>query len=1034
MSCTINEVFAPNGQRSELFQELRDNFGDDASALEVWAMTRTPAFFSSFGDWLDPNFKDTKGHLLDDNGEPKIENVMNPEYIEAEKFMKAAEAEAAEYNQSVSKIKKSLVKAKDILTRRVEELEGSDSPTGRHMHTVITELKNRINSLNWKQGALEFANTAKSNVIYASKIIESEIRKDNPDYKILHKYHKYLTAYDLLGDILLAIESNPNLSDAFTRTELDQIARIIKTKDIAKSRYTDKVMDRAVNTLHDLSHNLSKEELRNYLNKAPFDISFMERMAHFAGDSKDAVVGLTAKLIDQQQQKTHRADIERTKVLSEKLTAMEDERPGDKGNAESLYGPMILKNSKGEFMGRIITEKGNPKQYREFLSKYKNTKTFEFYEYFIEEYNSLNMQLPSYANMGDRLPSIMKSAWESLVTSESKVEQLGYQVNKKISSSNLDTETGQRLDDTNQIMDSVPVLFTQEYDTAIRDRLVKRLMKEGTEGLTEERAIELATEYAKKQMPKAMSYDLASSLQTFGHMAENYANMNEIIDVLETIKSSAYNRSIAHTDSKGNPIVSKFRDKDGKRLSDDTAQKSGAESNSYKMLESLLQLQVYGQKESDMGNFYIGNLNIDTRKLLKMMARYNSMRLMGVNMLAGSANLVMGETMQWADAFGGEYYNSKQYIRATGEYTRGIPGILGDIAERTPQSKIGLFQEKYNFLGDYFPEGVDSTDSNGLTRVWKNGSLHFISSMGEHMMQNRAAMAIFMGTDTYDVNGKKIGDLWEAHHAKDGKMSVDNIYIKNEAGDLKKYDKRLEEDMSRKVRALLRRMHGNYSSQTATEWQRNALLSLAGQFRKWIADGWRRRYASSYTNQFSEQEIEGTYRSTAKFIGGLINDLTALKIKTGMSWKDMSRHQKANVKRTITEVTIVTSLALMAAAVMGSLKDLDDPDGEDLALARALRFGVYLSNRSMQGILAFVSITDAWDILRSPMAMMSSIESVSQMMYYGLPWNWEERYDAGVHKGKTKLGVFTKKSIPIWHQINRVSDAGMKSTIQYFNY
>ena len=51
MSCKTKSVYAPNGEKSILFQELVNVVQDENIALEMWASTRTPAFKAMYGDW-----------------------------------------------------------------------------------------------------------------------------------------------------------------------------------------------------------------------------------------------------------------------------------------------------------------------------------------------------------------------------------------------------------------------------------------------------------------------------------------------------------------------------------------------------------------------------------------------------------------------------------------------------------------------------------------------------------------------------------------------------------------------------------------------------------------------------------------------------------------------------------------------------------------------------------------------------------------------------------------------------------------------
>jgi len=226
-------------------------------------------------------------------------------------------------------------------------------------------------------------------------------------------------------------------------------------------------------------------------------------------------------------------------------------------------------------------------------------------------------------------------------------------------------------------------------------------------------------------------------------------------------------------------------------------------------------------------------------------------------------------------------------------------------------------------------------------------------------------------------------------------------------------------------------MHGNYNKQTAAAWQRNAVLGLIGQFRKWITTGFNRRWERSDYNEFAEQDLEGTYRSFGKFIAGLLNDVAALQIKTGVEWKNMSDHQKANVKRTTAEICYFVVTALSLAIIKSLTEGLDD-DKDKNKLA-ALRYSMYLANRLQTELLFYVNPADTWQILKTPAATMSSLERVSKTLNYALPWNWEEKYEMGIHKGESKLGVSLSKNVPVWNQITKLTPGGLKGQIEFFN-
>ena len=1028
MACKTKKVYAPNGQESKLFKDLVSSFKDENSALETWSAIRTPAYKAIHGDWTSAEYS---GDLkLDENGEPLFSSIVNDETLKDQEVYEQSLKMSQSYSQSVDSMNKYISNTRDILIRRIKELEDSDTKGTNIVKDRLVKLKQNLANLNWREAALAFSKTANSSVNYAATRIESELLKSEPNSRTLQRFNSTLTAFDILDNIMGTIESNDDIKAAFSEESIIEMEKIVRKKNGAKKKFRSYIENKTAKRLADASDGkFTEQEVKDLLNRAPFDISMQERWLRYAGDSKDSTIALVAKLINEQQQKTRKQSIEFTYELSKKLDAMENERSQFKGNPEKMYEPMLLKDSSGNFTGHFISPKLNKTAYAEFKAKYEGTKMFEFHEFFVNEYERLNEYIPMSANMGNRLPTLLKSTLEGIKSGDDKLSKVTNAVRDSISVSNTDTDKGQLLDDTNQPINGVPVHFTQRYDTAVFNAQYRKLTKQG---VPKEKAQVQAMEFAVKELPKTISYDMASSLQAFQYMAENYANMNEIIDVVEGAKEMLKTRSVTVTDTKGNPIVTKMKDFTGDSITDNAQTKEGAESNAYKMLESLIAAQVYGQTEIDLGSFSIGNLHMDKKKLAKLIQKYNSSLLMGLNVLAGTSNILMGETMQWADAFGGEFYTVKDYLKAKAEYTKAIPSILGDVAERTPKSLINLLNEFYDILGDYYPGGVDATESSAMRRIWKSSSIFFISSSGEHKMQSQAAIAIMMNTKVYDKAGNSKGNLYDAHKAVDGKLVIEEVYVKDKEGKLVKYDTKQQNAVSMRTQALLRRMHGNYNKQTAAAWQRNALFQLIGQFRKWIADGAARRFDKSYYNVALGQEIEGNYRSTGKFMAALIKDLTQMEFDVAANWSELTNHEKANVKRTATEVAMVVAMSLSLYALGALAKGLDDEkDKNKLAV---IRFMQYNANRLMSELMFYTIVTgDTWQILKTPAASMSVIETTIKTLTHALPWNWDERYESGIHKDMSKFYVSLRKQIPVWKQVERLTPDGLKNQVEMFN-
>lgn len=1023
--CKVNHVFAPNGEPSKLYIDLKKTLGDDQSAINAWASIHTPAFKKMYGDWKHEEYEGE----LDDNGEPLIDDVLSEEFREDEKIRLQSNKVADEYVKGVKKLIDHISRARDIFIRRIKDLENAKGKGSEIVKKRLVEGKKKLAMLEWRESTLLFVSNSARDIKFAKERIDSELLKKDPDPKVLHKFYGFLTAYDILSTMRNEITANPALYSSM-KDDMKLVDNLISDKDGAKTRYLNFMEDRVSKKLAALSEKHDADLISQLLKEAPFDIKSRERWLLYAGDSGDTVIALVAKAINESQQKTRHTAIEFSREHADKISAVEKERSEYVGDPEKLYLPLLEKNKKGEFTGHLIQPKSGGNQYDNMMKNFKGTAILDYYEFYTKNYKYLNDGLPTSSQMGYRLPSLLKSTIELVTTGEGKLEQVKLAAKNSVVANNSDIERGQLLDDVNRVVNTIPIHFTQRFDRIVMEAKYKELLKNDPE-MNPEDVKEQATNYAISQLPKNISYDLGASLQAFHYMATNYNNMSEIIDVVEGARDMVFNRKVTVTDSKGKPLISHMKDFMGDKIFHDKQQIAGAESNSYKMIQALIEMQVYGKTELDLGNFEISNMQIDRRKLLNHVRSYSSALMMGGNFLAATASVLNGETMQWADAFSREFYTPKNYLDAASTYTKELPQMVNDLTEKLPKSKINLMNQYYDVIGNYRPSGTSATDSNALWRLAKSSSIFFLNSIGEHMMQSKVAIAMFKHTQAFDSNGKEKGTLWDAHTAENGKLVIaPDTFIKDKDGKLVAFDKAQQLKMSRHVQAILRRMHGNYNIQTAAEWQRNGVLALVGQFRKWLAPGFVRRFGSKDYSEFFDQEMEGNYITALRFMANLAKELRRGSFDLVKNWDKLSSHEKANCVRTITEVSVFVATIFASMILVSLARGLDEE--EDRNKLFALRYAQFATLRLQTELMSYVNFFALWQLLKSPAASMSIIERTVTTINSGLPWNWDEQIESGVHKGKNEFLVNIQRQIPIWAQGRRLTLEGMEAQIEIF--
>lgn len=253
-------------------------------------------------------------------------------------------------------------------------------------------------------------------------------------------------------------------------------------------------------------------------------------------------------------------------------------------------------------------------------------------------------------------------------------------------------------------------------------------------------------------------------------------------------------------------------------------------------------------------------------------------------------------------------------------------------------------------------------------------------------------------------------------------------------------------DFRHKVIGINQKLHGIYNVEDGAMIQRYALGRLGMQFRKWIPNAWNRRFGSkfnkSYWNERRGEFNEGMYISTFKYIAkpftksfkqyreeqqnvaisvfkaffkGLKDTITNAKI----NWHSLNAMEKANVKRTMLEATL-----LISAVLIGSLLKGDDDDEKNMLIT----WGLYECDRLYGELSTFAP----WGVLRegnrlfdNPLASFRTFDAVSKLTWntvmYPIREDDEREFKSGIYHGRDKVSVYFLNTIPIINQIQKIS-------------
>ena len=322
----------------------------------------------------------------------------------------------------------------------------------------------------------------------------------------------------------------------------------------------------------------------------------------------------------------------------------------------------------------------------------------------------------------------------------------------------------------------VPVFYAFDLDeaqkTKLRQDYVSKLKRAEKRGRILDQTED---EYvAEKFIPGLnQSYDVATIYQRYWAMAKDYNLKTAILPEMEMARFLVASRDVVKADLKGKPIRDALAKNKEKTLT-----KKGAANMVFQQLGDWFESTIYGRKEKDEGTLFGGR--IDKAKAGNLLNKYTAFNLLGLNMVQGVANVILGQTLEWAEAFGGEFYNAKDFLKAGQFYGKNTftfsekngsgASILGDIGAREPGNIVNLINQRFNTLNEY--ENGEYRKNSKFAQLLNSNTLFFTTYAGEHYMQSRVVLAMLNRMKAKDKNGKVIGTMLENLEVRDGRMET----------------------------------------------------------------------------------------------------------------------------------------------------------------------------------------------------------------------------------------------------------------------
>jgi len=651
-----------------------------------------------------------------------------------------------------------------------------------------------------------------------------------------------------------------------------------------------------------------------------------------------------------------------------------------------------------------------------------------FYDFISNVIDEAAVRLPNKYSLYNDLPSMMKGTGQryraTKIMGMSKMDFLKHEFSDTFQKKASDVDRGLLNAELNII--GKEALEEGEVESGVERTALVNEANEPIFFLPIYYTQNLAKDKSHKMSVEDQSFDIASLYFNYLKMSIDFGNKSKVLAELEMTNYFINNRDVIRRDNKGNILIdaaTKKLKKVGETLRDKAIVGSGKNSLIAAQVMDFMKLSVYGMEKDEEPDMNIFGFTLDRAKLLDTINGFTAINLLGVNFVAGIANVNLGEITQVIEAMAGQYVTLKNLKDATGYYYKNLGGLLTDIGIRRPRNIVSLLNDRFDTLSEEI-DGKINLNSR-FANLMKTNTLFFTSHSGEHYMQTRFMIAMLKNLRAYDAEGTDLGDMLS-------QISVDEVTNTLKVDEkVVNFTEEDQTDFSARMHRILASMHGEYSQLGKSALQRVALGRMAILFRKFIVPGFKRRWQGrdrknnlDGINNLLGDYQEGYYRTFGHFAKLMYKDILNFKFEAVRAHgRLMTKQERANLIRFTGELSFLIISIIMVGLTL-KMKGEDD-DKDDWVLNNL----AYQALRLRSELAFFWNPNESMKILRSPMASMSQLENViklfGQLVYPVTSGTFEfDVYERGAWKDQVKLAKTTTSLLPVLKQYYRIRDIG----------
>jgi len=493
---------------------------------------------------------------------------------------------------------------------------------------------------------------------------------------------------------------------------------------------------------------------------------------------------------------------------------------------------------------------------------------------------------------------------------------------------------------------------------------------------------------------KDSSLDLMQSVLLYNHAANEYEARNSLLSFGESLITT-----IKKSDNpfKLNAVGKRILKHNAHEFEGDDRYErvKNGENNVEKAFLDYFDDKIIGRTKikQDLGP-------VDANKAAAGLMRYVSTIQMGPLKLTNIANALQANVMVAMEAIAGEYFDKSEWANALylyGKYEAQLAFVNDRYRHDRPQSTIAKLIELYDPMREYNSSAINKM-TNSTTKKLLDGAWFKAQEKGEHQAAATAMIAMLQQKKiTFQGKQMSMLEVYEKH-------GVDAIEV--------------DYKLMSKLHGVNKRLHGVYNQLDKTDIERHWLGGLIAMYRKFLVPGVQKRFKSTSFDEEIGDLTKGSYREFVDMLLFQRNELGKLLNPFNKESVNLTKREKANIKRAIFELTAVITVGVLSFALLKAGEndeELKKNTGYNLAVYFSLRLLSELKTYGMVGDINSAGLPDFNAISRTTNTVTLTESGFNKVVeiFKQFP-NMGERYkrDSGVfNKGDLKINAKILKAL-----------------------